>query len=98
MTQAVDIDDLAGWLDVYRTAQKEKARAEDVMAQARERIEDALGDAEVGTVAGSPAVRWTHVHATRFDQKKAKAILGDEYEACLVPSESRRFTLVEAGE
>ena len=98
MTQTKDIDDLAGWLDVYRTAQKEKARAEEVIATARGKIEEALGDAEVGTVAGQPAVRWTHVHATRFDQKKAKAILGDEYEACLVPSESRRFTLVEAGE
>ena len=98
MNQTKDIDDLAGWLEVYRAAQREKARAEDVMAQARERIEDALGDAEIGTVAGQPAVRWTHVHATRFDQKRAKAILGDEYASCLVDTASRRFTLVEAGE
>ena len=98
MTQTKDIDDLAGWLDVYRTAELEKARAEEVIATARGKIEEALGDAEVGTVAGQPAVRWTHVHATRFDQKRAKAILGDEYASCLVDTASRRFTLVEAGE
>lgn len=90
-----NLDDLAGWLDVYRAAYDEKKRAEEVMAHAREKIEDALGDDEVGAVNGEPAVRWTFVRSTRFDQKKAKAILGDEYEACLVPTESRRFTLVE---
>lgn len=92
------LDEIKGWLDVYRAAAAEKARAEDVMAQARERIEDALGDDEVGTVDGQPVVRWTFVRSERFDIKKAKAILGDEAAACIVPSESRRFTLVEAGD
>ena len=92
------LDELKGWLDVYRAAAAEKSRAESVMAQAREKIEDALGDDEVGTVDGAPVVRWTFVRSSRFDQKKAKAILGDEYDACLVPVETRRFTLVSGDE
>ena len=95
MTTTRDLDDLAGWVTVLREATKEKKRAEEVIAQAREKIEDALGDAEVGTVAGAPVVRWTFVRSERFDQKKAKALLGDDAAACIVPTESRRFTLVE---
>lgn len=92
------LDELKGWLDVYRAAAAEKARAEDVMAQARERIEHALGDDEVGTVDGQPVVRWTFVRSERFDVKKAKALLGDDAAACLVPMETRRFTLVTGDE
>lgn len=93
--QATAIDALAGWISVYRAAVAEKKRAEEVIAQAREKIEDALGDAEVGTVDGQPVVRWTFVRSERFDQKKAKALLGDDAAACIVPTESRRFSLVD---
>ena len=71
------IDDLTGWLTVYRKAAEEKS-----------------GDSEVGTIDDKPVVRWTFVHAERFDQKKAKEILGDDAAACMVPTVSRRFTLV----
>jgi len=89
------IDGLAGWVDVLRAATAEKARAEAVIEQARGKIEEALGDMEVGTVAGIPVVKWTHVTTNRFDQKKAKEFLGDAAESFMVPSTSRRFTLVD---
>jgi hypothetical protein len=96
MSDAKDIDEVAGWIDVLRKAQGEKAKADEVIAQAREKIEDALGEAEVGAVAGVPVVRWTFVRSERFDQKKAKAILGEtNTAACMVTTESRRFTLVD---
>lgn len=88
------LDELAGWVTIYRQAQDTIAKAEEAKAVAREKIEDALGDDEVGTIAGEPVVRWTYVHSERFDQKKAKAILGDDAAACVVPTETRRFTLV----
>jgi hypothetical protein len=60
-------------------------------------IKDALGDAEIGTIGGEPIVKWTHVTTNRFDQKAAKALLtDDQVAACTKPSESRRFTIVEA--
>lgn len=92
------IDEVAGWVDVIRVAQQQIAQKQEVIAHARERIEDALGDAEVGTVDGAPAVRWTYVTSTRFDQKKAKAILGDEADACMTETTTRRFTLVGGAE
>jgi len=92
------LDELRGWLDIYAAGQDAKAKAEEAMAVAREKIEDALGDDEVGTVDGQPVVRWTFVHSERFDQKKAKAILGDDLAACMVPQTTRRFVLVKAGD
>lgn len=93
---ATDLDDLTGWIDVLKAATAEKSRIDDVIAQARAKIEDALGDDEVGLVAGTPVVKWTHVTSTRFDQKRAKALLSpDELATCMVATESRRFTLVE---
>jgi predicted phage-related endonuclease len=91
------IDELKGWLAIYREAKNAIAKAEEAAQMAREKIEDALGDDEVGTIDGEPVVRWTFVRSERFDQKKAKAILGDDAAACMVPTETRRFTLVEAG-
>lgn len=96
MENATPLDDLAGWIDVLRKAQGEKSRAEEVIAQARTKIEEALGETEIGTIDGTPVVRWTHVTSERFDQKKAKALLGEQATACMVASQSRRFTLVDA--
>jgi hypothetical protein len=90
------LDELAGWLDIYRAAQDTIAKAEEAKAVAREKIEDAMGDDEVGTVNGEPVVRWTFVHSERFDQKKAKAIIGDEFDAFKVTTTSRRFEMVKA--
>lgn len=95
MSSDAPIDDVANWLAVYRAAAARKAQAEELMAEARARIEDVLGEAEVGTVAGRPAVRWTHVTSRRFDQKAAKVLLGDRADDCYVESTSRRFTLVD---
>jgi hypothetical protein len=95
---STELDELAGWVDIYRAAQDTIAKAEEAKAVAREKIEDALGDDEVGTVAGRPVVKWTVVHSERFDQKKARAILGDDVAACMVPQTTRRFTLVDGAE
>lgn len=89
-----DLDDIRGWIAVLNVAREEKARAEGVIAQAREKIEDALGDEEVGALDGQPVVRWTYVTSTRFDQKKARSLLGDAADACVIETSGRRFTVV----
>lgn len=94
-----EIDHLAGWLGILREAQAQKAKAEEAIAVARQHIEDALGDDEVGTIAGAPVVRWTHVVSRRFDTGKAKALLAPEQvDACTVESTTRRFVVVEAAQ
>ena len=89
------LDDLTGWINVLRVAMTEKARAETVIAQARGKIEDALGDAEVGTVAGVPVVKWTTVTSSRFDQKAAREFLGDAAASFMTETTTRRFTLAD---
>jgi len=93
---AVPLDDLNNWLELYRQATDGIAALEERRKVARERIEAALGEAETGTVAGRPVVRWTHVTSTRLDQRKAKALL-DGYGAldeAMTETTSRRFVLV----
>jgi hypothetical protein len=90
-----DIDPIAGWVDIYKAGLKEKARIDEGLAIARAKIEEALGDAEVGRIGGQPVVKWTHVTTSRFDQGKAKAMLDDQQlAACTVETASRRFTIV----
>ena len=89
------LDDLTGWIDVLKAATTEKTRIETVIAQARSKIEDALGDAEVGTIAGVPVVKWTTVTSSRFDQKAAREFLGDAAASFMTETTTRRFTLTE---
>jgi len=90
-----NLDDLAGWVGVLREGMKNKAEAEALIAVARQKIEDALGDADTGTIDGQPVVRWSYVVTNRLDTKLAKSMLTDaQVFACTVESETRRFALV----
>lgn len=99
MTDTAALDALAGWLDILRKANTEKARAEEVIATARGHIEAALGEAEVGTVAGVPVVTWKHTTSTRLDQGKVKTFLDDAgYDLAdfQTTSTTRRFVPLDA--
>lgn len=90
------LDELAGWIGVLKEGQAKKADAEQLIATAREKIEAALGESEVGTIEGFPVVRWTWVTSNRFDQKLAKSVLApDQLAQCMTESKSRRFTLID---
>jgi predicted phage-related endonuclease len=91
--------DVAGWLELYKKTQTEIKALEEKVATAKEKIQEALGDSEIGTIDGAPVVRWTRVTTTRLDMKKAKEVLDPAILAFLSSeSTSRRFTLVEPDE
>jgi predicted phage-related endonuclease len=91
--------DVAGWLELYKKTQAEIKALEEKASTAKEKIQEALGDNEVGTLDGSPVVRWTKVTSTRLDMKKAREVLDPKILQFLSSeSTSRRFTLVELGE
>ena len=93
---AVPLDDIAGWVAQLRAATEEKRAAEERIALARARIEDALGDAELGTVGGQPAVRWTTVSSRRLDQTLVKAhVPADVLGRCYLETTTRRFNLID---
>jgi predicted phage-related endonuclease len=99
-SDAVELDGLSSWLQMYRDLGDRIASLEEQRKEARTRIEAALGDAETGTIGGRPAVRWSHVTSTRLDQRVAKALLNDRglLEAAMVETTSRRFVLVDEDE
>lgn len=91
--------DVAGWLELYKKTQAEIKALEEKANTAKEKIQEALGDNEVGTLDGSPVVRWTKVTSTRLDMKKAREVLDPKILQFLSSeSTSRRFTLVDLGE
>jgi hypothetical protein len=91
-----ELDDVAGWVQLLRSASADKARAEAHIATARRHIEEALGDAEIGFLEGEAVVRWTYVTGKRFDAKLARELLNpSQLIACTAEQKSRRFTLVE---
>ena len=97
MSAEVELDALVNWVVHLKQLRQDRAEIDEQIELAEGQIKDALGDAEVGTLNGEPIVKWTHVITNRFDQKAAKALLTDEQvAACTKPSESRRFTIVEA--
>jgi predicted phage-related endonuclease len=91
--------DVAGWLELYKKTQADIKALEEKASTAKEKIQEALGDNEIGTLDGSPVVRWTKVTSTRLDMKKAREVLDPKILQFLSSeSTSRRFTLVELGE
>lgn len=95
--QSVEFDSMTiGWVQVYREAQAKISEFEDIAGQARHKIEQAMGNAEIATQDGVKLLSWTHTPgAFRFDAIKAKAVLGaDGYKAiCTQGVASRRFVI-----
>lgn len=91
--------DMKGWIELLKLSQAEIKALEEKVAAAREKIQEALGENEIGTLDGSPVVRWTKVTSTRLDLRKAKEVLAPSILGFLsTESVSRRFTLVESDE
>jgi predicted phage-related endonuclease len=91
--------DVLGWIELYKKTQADIKVLEEKVAAAKEKIQEALGENEVGLIDGSPVVRWTKVTSTRLDMKKAKEVLDPKILAFLSSeSTSRRFSLVEPDE
>jgi hypothetical protein len=96
-TTHVDLpSDLAGWIDILRQVKAKRAELDTVEAQAREKIQDALADAEEGRLDGRPVVRWTHTAAPRrFDKTRFQKEHPRLYDLYVTTGEpGRRFTLI----
>jgi predicted phage-related endonuclease len=88
--------DVAAWIELYRKLQGEAKAIEEQLEQVKGRIQESMGDNEIGLLNGRVAVRWTKVKSFRLDVAKAKEILDPKIYAFLSrESESRRFTLAE---
>lgn len=95
-----ELDELATWIAAYREATSNAKQWQETADRAKEHITAALteANAEVGTVDGRPAVRWTIVESARVDTKKLRSEHPEIVAQFTVPSQSRRFTVVDPQE
>jgi len=93
----VDLDPTAAAFLVAYIEAKNKAKEWNEKADiARQQVEFAMGDCEVGLVNGKESVRWTTVESRRIDTKKIRELLSEEQVAGLeAVTITRRFTIVE---
>jgi hypothetical protein len=88
--------DVVAWIELYRKTQGEIKSLEEKLDQAKAKIQEMMGENEVGMLDGRVAVRWTKVTSFRLDVAKAKEVLDPKiYTFLSRESESRRFTIVE---
>jgi len=88
--------DVAAWIELYRKTQSEIKSLEEKLDQAKAKIQEMMGENEIGLLDGRVAVRWTKVMSLRLDVAKAKEVLDPKiYTFLSRESESRRFTIVE---
>ena len=90
-----EIDNLAGWLDLLREATHRKGIEDEQIKICRAKIEEALGESEIGTLRGMPVVSWKWVKSNRLDQTLAKEMLtAEQLAACMTETTMRRFVVV----
>jgi len=95
--QMVDLDPAASaFLTAYVEAKAKIKEWEEKADIARQQVEAAMGDAEVGLINGRETVRWTTVESNRIDTKKIRELLPPHLiEKLETTTISRRFTIVE---
>ena len=96
----IDFDpEVARWVAEYKRLKLEAAQIAEQIDIARSHIEAALGDHEIGTVAGQPVVRWSTVESERIDVKKLREVLPPQVlELVTKKSTARRFTILTGDE
>lgn len=89
--------DLGLWLKRFRDLKAQADDIEEMMKNARSKIEEAMGESETATLDGVPVVSWKHVETERLDVKKVRAALTPEVFAQFAAvTKSRRFSLLAA--
>jgi predicted phage-related endonuclease len=91
----VAVDPLADQLARLRALLARKRQIEAEADEIRAAIQDALGDYEIGTVHGLPAVTWTHHIRHAFDQTAFKKAEPELHAVYLKATPYRRFTVIE---
>ena len=93
----IDLDPTAAaFLTAYIEAKAKVKEWTEKADIARQQVESAMGDCEVGLVNGRETVRWTTVESRRIDTKKIRELLSEEQVAGIeAVTITRRFTIVE---
>lgn len=96
-TEMTDLDPAASaFLTAYIEAKAKVKEWTEKADIARQQVEAAMGECEIGLVNGREAVRWTTVESHRIDTAKIREMLPADLVSKLETTTiSRRFTIVE---
>lgn len=92
------LDEAQELIEQYRVATERIRDWEQQRDEAANRLKALMGDAEIGLIAGKPAVRWTTVRSSRLDTKALREAHPDIAQAFTREQTYRRFSLVEQEE
>ncbi|AER26351.1 hypothetical protein FIONNBHARTH_60 [Mycobacterium phage Fionnbharth] len=89
-----DLSHVRQHVELLRHVKAEKAKLSEIEKAARAVVEEALGDAEEGTIDGQPVVRNKFVKSNRLDQKLLASLHPEVLAECKTVIESRRFEVL----
>lgn len=91
----MEIAEVGHFIEVYEHALQQISHYTDLRDRSRVKIEEALGEAEEGTVNGVPRVQWTRSERRALDQKRLAEDYPDVREECMKDTVVRTFKLVK---
>lgn len=91
---SVSLDHIKAHVDILAYAKRKQAELAETVERSRAAIEEALGENEVGTLEGEPAIRWSHQKVNRLNQKTLKAERPEIVAEYTEASEQRRFEVL----
>lgn len=92
----IELDDLSEHLEILRQVQSRLGQLGELRSDLQRKIKARLGDVEIGTVGGLPAVTWKRTLRVALSQKLLKAQYPEVLHDCEEISEIRTFLLVDA--
>ncbi|WNV82241.1 hypothetical protein [Umezawaea sp. Da 62-37] len=95
-TTAVALDDLSDSVELLHLVDAQLDALKSVKTVLQRKIKSRLGLAEVGLVAGRPAVTWRRTLRVALSQKLIKALHPEVLADCEEITEVRTFLLTEA--
>lgn len=90
------LDEIGDKIAAYRATDDQIKVLQDLKSTLRADIETALGDAEVGTVAGEPVITYKFGKRNALDQRALKRAHPEIWASFVAPSETRTFRVVES--
>jgi len=95
---STDLDSIRWAVEALQWVKLRKAELAQVEKDARDAVEEALGDNTEGSLDGHPVVTWKFHKRNALDQSVLKQTFPDIYEVCKKVSEVRRFEVVDHDE
>lgn len=90
---SVDLESLRWAVETLRWAKDKKAEIKEVEDQARDAIEQALGDNDAGALDGHDVISWRSSKRKALDQRVLRAAFPDIFAECQRVTEVRRFVV-----